>query len=140
MPILAKTGLFTRISPIYTNSSKKQQEKHIVCPKKAAESNRGTRRIRGKLIRPPSLSAYFAYSAVASSFHSLRGVPAPFRHDPLELHFWIVAEVYQQAQFESSGSKVILHLRSMLVREIGHRFQFENNLVVANEVGLVRRA
>jgi len=44
------------------------------------------------------------------------------------------SEVDEEAEFHAGGFEVIEDLRAMLVGEIRHGFEFENDLVVANHI------
>ncbi len=67
-------------------------------------------------------------------------VSAAFSHDAFDLRFRVMAEVDQQAEFQARRLEVVLNLRAVLVSQFRHGFQFHDDLVVADEVGLVFRA
>jgi len=52
--------------------------------------------------------------------------------------FGVLAEVDEQAKFETCGLKVVVYLRAMLIREPADRLDFENDFAEADEIRLIQ--
>lgn len=72
-----------------------------------------------------------------SSLLTTKGTKVELPRKPLNLHLWVVSEVHDEAKPEAGGFEVIQHLSLMFGCDGFDRFQFEDDLVVTDNVGLV---
>ena len=56
------------------------------------------------------------------------------RQEALVFQSWIMAKVDQETQFAASCTEIVKELSSMLVYQFGDCFDFNDDLIVANEV------
>jgi len=57
--------------------------------------------------------------------------------DSLDLEFRVVTEVDEQSKLDFRRFEIVLHLGSVLIRQVLHGLEFEDDLLVADEVRLV---
>src|ERR1700681_3824264 len=55
--------------------------------------------------------------------------------EALVFHFGIVAEVYEQPEFTAGGAKIVQKLRAVLIDQCRNGFDFDNDPIVADEIG-----
>jgi len=77
---------------------------------------------------------YSAYSVVKTS-----PVSPTSSDDALDLDLRKMTKIYQYPQFELRCFEIVLHLGSMFIRQLCHRFEFEDDLLKTNEVRNVGR-
>jgi hypothetical protein len=54
--------------------------------------------------------------------------------EALVFHSRVMAEVHEQTQLATGYAEIVEELRSMLIYQLGNCFDFNNDLVVANEI------
>src|ERR1700704_2346878 len=55
--------------------------------------------------------------------------------EALVFQFGIVAEVYEQPEFTAGGTEIVQKLRAVLIDQCRNGFDFDNDPVVADEIG-----